>query len=360
MKLQGAWTAITTPFLAGPDPELDSGDSGSIDWEGFEKNVEFQISQGIDGLVPVGTTGESPTLNWAEHNDVIDKALNLCRGRCGVLAGAGSNSTEEAIESARHAVKSGAQAVLMMDCYYNGPSSQELRDEYYAAVASEFPDTTVVPYVIPGRTGTALAVEDLALLYARYPNVSAVKEATGDLERMARTRRLLGAGYSIMSGDDDITFRMMTDPNIKANGVISVASNVAPAAVKKMVDLAAKGDLVGATKAMEAVEPLLGIVTVKVDNPRRMPSGKILTVNDRYRNPLAIKTLMAGLGMPSGMCRRPLGRMTRAGVEVVRAAARQVWRTNPEVLAPIGGFFGVDVAARLADDSVWEALAVSP
>ena len=348
MRLQGAWTAIITPFR----PDL------SVDWDGLAKNVEFQISQGIDGLVPTGTTGESPTLDWEEHNGVIDRVLALCKGKCGVLPGTGSNSTQEAVESTRHAVKSGADAVLMMDCYYNGPSSQELRDQYYAVVAEEFPDTTVVPYVIPGRTGTALAVEDLAVLFGKFPNVSAVKEATGDLERMAKTRKLLGDAFSIISGDDDITFKMMTDPAIRANGVISVASNVVPAGVRKMVDLAARGDQAGAQAAMEAISPLLGIVTVKVDNPRRMPSGDTLVVNDRYRNPLPIKTLMAGLGMPSGMCRRPLGRMTRAGVEVVRAAARQVWQRNPEVLAPIGEFFKVDVGARIADDSVWSAPAV--
>ncbi len=347
MKLQGTWTAIVTPFRA----DL------SVDWEGLARNVEFQIAQGIDGLVPTGTTGESPTLDWDEHNGVIDRVLALCRGKCGVLAGTGSNSTQEAIESTRHAVKSGAEAVLMMDCYYNGPSSQELRDEYYAAVAQEFPDTTIVPYVIPGRTGTALSVEDLAVLFGQYPSVNTVKEATGDLERMAKTRTLLGNAFSIMSGDDDITFRMMTDPAIRANGVISVASNVAPAGVRNMVDLAAKGDVAGAQAAMEAVAPLLGIVTVKVDNPRLMPAGDTLAVNDRYRNPLPMKTLMAGLGMPSGVCRRPLGRMSVAGVEVVRAAARQVWQRNPEVLAPLGEFFKVDVGARLADDSVWSALA---
>lgn len=347
MKLQGTWTAIITPFAQ----------DNSIDWDGLEKLVEFQISQGIDGLVPVGTTGESPTLNWEEHNDVIDRVITLCKERCGVLAGTGSNSTEEAIASTRHAVESGAQAVLLVDCYYNGPSSQELRDEYHGAVAKEFPNTVVVPYVIPGRTGTALSVEDLAILHAQCPNVSAVKEATGDLERMARTRKLLGQDFSILSGDDDITFKMMTTPEIRADGVISVASNVVPAAVSKMVNLAAQGDVDGARQVADAIAPLLGIVTVKVDNPRKLPSGETVVVNDRYRNPLPIKTLMAGLGMPSGMCRRPLGKMTRAGVEVVRTAVRKVWKSNPEVLSPIANFFGIDIEARISEDSIWSSLA---
>ena len=347
MKLKGTWTAIITPFTS----------DKSIDWEGLERLVEFQISQGIDGIVPVGTTGESPTLDWNEHNDVIGRVITLCSGRCGVIAGTGSNSTEEAVMSTRHAVEQGAEAVLLVDCYYNGPSSQELRDEYHGTVAKEFPNTMIVPYVIPGRTGTALAVEDLAILHATYPNVAAVKEATGDLERMARTRKLLGEDFSILSGDDDITFKMMTDPTIRADGVISVASNVIPGAVSKMVSLAAKGDLDGAQKTMESIAPLLGIVTVKVDNPRELPSGETVLINDRYRNPLPVKTLMAGLGMPSGMCRKPLGKMSRAGVEVVRKAVCKVWESHPEVLAPIGEFFGIDVEARIADETVWSALA---
>lgn len=348
MKIQGAWTAIVTPF--NPDE--------TIDWEGLEQNIKFQIDQGIGGILPTGTTGESPTLDWDEHNGVIDAALFQCGGKCGVLAGTGSNSTRETIASTAHAVASGAEAVLMVDCYYNGPSSQELRDQYYAAVAAEFPNTTIVPYVIPGRSGTALGVEDLAILAARYPNISAVKEATGDLERMARTRQLAGPDFSIISGDDDLTFKMMTDPAIRANGVISVSSNVIPAGVARMVRLAAEGDLAGARAAMEAILPLLGIVTVKVDNVREMPDGQKVTVNDRYRNPVPIKTLMAGLGMPSGPCRRPLGKMSAAGVEVVRSAARQVWERNPEVLRPIETHFGVDVSERLADDSIWKSLSI--
>lgn len=346
MRLSGAWTAIITPM----NPDL------TVDREGLKKNVEFQISQGITGIVPVGTTGESPTLDWDEHNEVIDSVIARCEGRCGVLAGTGSNSTDEAVESTRHAVSSGAKAVLMVDCYYNGPSSQELRDEYYAVVAGQFPDTTVVPYVIPGRSGTALGVEDLAILAAKYPNINTVKEATGDLDRMARTRALLGGEFSIMSGDDDITFTMMTDPRIKANGVISVATNVAPAAVVKMVELVTSGDIEGARGVQQALAPLFGVVTVKVDNQRTLPSGQTVTVNDRYRNPLAYKTLMAGLGMCAGPARRPLGKMTMAGVEVVRNAAKAVWDRNPEILRPIGDFYGVDVSARLDNDGIWNGL----
>ncbi len=348
MKIEGVWTALVSPTKA------DFG----LDIAGLEKNVEFQISQGISGVVPAGTTGESPTLTWAEHNELVNRVLKQCKDRCGVLAGTGSNSTAESIENTRLAVSAGAEAVLMVDCYYNGPSSQELRDQYYAVVAAEFPEVTVVPYVIPGRSGTSLAVEDLALLYDKYPNVSVVKEATGDLQRMAKTRSLLGDDFSIMSGDDDITYAMLTDQSIRANGVISVMSNIVPGAIAKMVAAVNGGDLSEAQKIRDGISPLLSAVTVKVDNPRVLPGGQTVMVNDRYRNPVAVKTLMAGLGMPAGYCRRPLGRMTMAGVAIVRDAVRRVWDRYPEALQPVCDFYGVNVAERIADDSVWSALAL--
>ena len=347
MKLHGAWTALITPIR----PDM------SIDLDGLKKNVEFQVSQGIAGVVPAGTTGESPTLDWQEHDMVVEVVIRRSRGKCGVLAGTGSNSTAEAVRSTAHSVHCGAKAVLVVDCYYNGPSSQELRDEYYAVLAEQFPKTTIVPYIIPGRTGTALSVEDLAILAHKYSNISAVKEATGDLERMARTRSLTGSRFAIMSGDDDLTYTMMTDLRIKADGVISVMSNIAPAAVARMVKLAAAGDTEGAARIRDALAPLFSIVGVKIDNERVLPNHKKVMVTDRYRNPLPIKTLMAGLGLPSGIARKPLGRMSRAGVEVIRQAARQVWQNNPEVLAPAAEFYGVDIDARLSDDSIWSSLA---
>ncbi len=347
MEMRGTWTAMVTPMK--PD--------ASIDWDGLRKNADFQISQGVTGVVPVGTTGESPTLTWEEHDMVTEVAIRQCRGKCGVLASTGSNSTAEAMRGTAHAVHCRAKGVLVVDCYYNGPSSQELRDEYYAVLAAQYPRMTIVPYVIPGRTGTALSPEDLAILAAKYHNVSAVKEATGDLERMARTRGLVGPGFSIMSGDDDLTCKMMVDPRIKADGVISVMSNLVPKAVAEMVKLAAAGDVQGAERVRDTLAPLFSVVVVNANNERALPSGEKVTVNDRYRNPLPIKTMMAGLGLPSGIPRRPLGRMSSAGVEIVRAAIRQVWQKYPEVLRPAAEFYEVDIEARLSDDSIWSSLA---
>ncbi len=346
MNFEGAWTAIVTPMTS----------DGAVDWNGLEKNLEFQIEQGITGLVPTGTTGESPTLSWDEHNNIVERTLKQAAGKCKVLPGTGSNSTQEAVESTEHAVDLGAKAALLVDCYYNGPSSLELRNEYYGVLAELFPDVSFVPYIIPGRSGTALAAEDLAILAADYPNIHAVKEATGDMHRMAYERKLIGPDFQIISGDDDLTLKMMTDPSVKAQGVISVMSNVVPAAVAQMVRKVLAGDLATAQTLHVAISPLLGVVTVKVDSPRMLPNGSIAVVQDRFRNPLAVKTLMQALGMPSGPGRQPLGRMTAHGVSVIRTAVKKVWNNNPEVLAPIGEFYGVDVEARIAGDECWNVL----
>lgn len=345
-RIEGAWTALVTPFTP----------RDNVAWAEFERLVEFQMGQGITGIVPTGTTGESPTLSWAEHNRVIEAAVRLAAGKCFVLAGTGSNSTQEALRGSHHAIEAGAHGVLLVDCYYNGPSSLELRREYHAVIAEACPRAAIVPYVIPGRTGCALSPEDLALLAKEHPNVCAVKEATGDLERMAYTRSLVGDGFSIVSGDDNLTPAMMADPAIRADGVISVISNVVPAAVEAMVRAFASGRAGEGRRLAAALEPLFNIVTVSVESTRTI-GGRQARVREKFRNPLPLKTLMRGLGMIKGGCRQPLGRMTAAGVEVVRGAAQSVWASNPEVLAPIEAAFGVDIEARLGDDALWAGLA---
>lgn len=345
-RFEGAWTAMVTPFKA----------DSSVDWEGFRQNVEFQVSQGITGILPVGTTGESPSLDWKEHEEVIDQAIEFNRDRAKVLAGTGSNSTAEAMEGSRHAIHNGADAVLLVDCYYNGPSSLELRKEYYEAVLDAIPGVHVVPYVIPGRTGCELSVEDLAILAGKYPGVHAVKEATGSLDRMRKTRSVCGSDFQIMSGDDDITTKMMTDQAIRATGVISVITNVIPKAVERLTRALLSGNTQEGLKLQEELAPLFGIVTVKAENTRQLPNGSTVTIVDKFRNPLAVKTLMNGLGMPAGPCRRPLGKMTAAGVKIVRAAAQEAFRRNPSHLKPIEDAFGVKIDKRLADDRIWSAL----
>jgi 4-hydroxy-tetrahydrodipicolinate synthase len=268
----------------------------------------------------------------------------LTRGRCLCIAGAGSNNTAEALNATRHAMHQGVDAVLLVDPYYNGPSSLEIRKEYVTPVAREFPGLDIIPYIIPGRTGAQLLPEDLALLNKECPNVASVKEATADIANMRRTRECCGPDFTILSGDDGMTFEMMSDSTIGAAGVISVLSNIAPRALTRMVELLHNGALEQARSLHNAVLPLFDLVTVKTIE--QTPYGNVLC---RARNPLAVKTLMAILGMPAGPCRRPLGKMTRKGLDSVLDTARKVWHTNPEILQPVADFFGVDIGRRIED-----------
>ena len=338
---KGCYTALITPFTA----DL------ALDRSGLEKLAAFQIENGITGILAVGTTGESPTLTWDEHHTAVTSLAALAKEKCLCIAGAGSNNTAEALSATEHAVKAGADAVLLVDPYYNGPSSIEIRKEYVAPVARQFPETDIIPYIIPGRTGAQLLPEDLAILAKAHPNVRTVKEATGNLDNMKRTRACCGADYDILSGDDALTFAMMTDPTINASGVISVLSNVAPKAVCEFVSLLARGEVDEAEKLKTALDPLFQLVTVKTTEST--PYGDVVA---RARNPLGVKTLMAVLGMPGGPCRRPLGKMTRNGFEFVLQVARKVWNETPAILQPIERFFNIDIAARLEDQPTWQAL----
>ena len=336
-RFEGCWTAMVTPFTR----------KGEVDWEGLEKNIQFQIQNGAH-LIPTGTTGESPTLDWREHDRVISRAVKLARGKAFVMAGTGSNSTKEALRGTKHAVEAGAQGALLVDCYYNGPSSLELRTQYYEVIAKAFRKAYVMPYVIPGRTGTKLEVEDLAILHRKYRNVRSVKEATGDLGRMAKTRALLGEDFDILSGDDDLTFEMMTRQDIRASGVVSVMSNIVPGPILEMTKAILKGDTERANRLREVLDPLFKVVTV---NTRESYEG--FEVPAKFRNPVGIKTMMKCLGLPSGPCRSPLGKMTPKGIDIVRKALREVYEKDRNVLRPLQDFYKVNIEERLSNDRYW-------
>jgi 4-hydroxy-tetrahydrodipicolinate synthase len=337
-RFEGCWTAMVTPFDR----------KGEVDFEGLEKNVQFQIEQGAH-LVPTGTTGESPTLDWKEHDRVITKTAKWARGKAYVMAGTGSNSTKEALRGTTHAVEAGAPSVLMMDCYYNGPSTLELRTQYYEPIVKKFRKTFIVPYIIPGRTGTKLEVEDLAILHQKYKNLRSVKEATGDLDRMAKTRTLLGDDFDILSGDDDKTYEMLTRQDIRASGVISVMSNIVPGPIAEMVRAVLSGNTVRAEQLKNALDPLFKAVTVNT-----IESYEGFEVPCKFRNPVPIKTMMNGLGMPSGPRRPPLGKMTPKGVEVVRNALKEAYSKDREVFRPIHEFYKIDIEERLSNDRYWK------
>ena len=340
-EFNGCYTASITPMH----------EKGEVDYEGLERLVEFQTSQSVSGILAVGTTGESPTLAWDEHNKVIKMIHEYNNNRSVTIAGTGSNSTLEAMESTHHAVNAGIEAILLVEPYYNGPSSLEIRREYILPIASRFPSTQIIPYVIPGRTGTQLLPEDLGILVSELDNLRAVKEATGDLENMKSTRRCCGEAFNILSGDDDLTYTMMTSEDILASGVISVASNVAPGPVQEMTELILSGKNTEASKLLEALKPLFEVVTVRTVEETSF--GKVTV---KSRNPVPYKTLMNILGMPSGPVRKPLGKMTRKGMDTILNAARTVYMENPWVLTPIEEFFDVDITERLFNEKYWTSL----
>ena len=340
-SFNGCYTALITPM----------NQTRQVDYEGLAQLVDFQVKNGVTGILAVGTTGESPTLSWKEHSKVIEQVDQDSGKRCLTIAGTGSNSTEEAIAGTERAQNAGIKAVLLVDPYYNGPSSLEIRREYIEPIAQRFPEIQVIPYIIPGRTGTQLLPPDIAILHHQYPNVSCVKEATGDLKNAELTRKLCGDDFEILSGDDEKTLTMMISPDIRANGVISVMSNIAPRAVSDMVHYCLDGNEEAASVIVQALKPLFDLVTVKTQE--QTPYGSVIC---KARNPLACKTLMNVLGMPAGPCRQPLGKMTRSGLEIVLNNARKVYEANPQVLEPITRHFNVDLKDRLYNEKYLEGL----
>jgi 4-hydroxy-tetrahydrodipicolinate synthase len=339
--LRGCYTALVTPMNR----------DGSLDFEGLHDLLEYQSENEVAGIVAMGTTGESPTLDWDEHMQVVSKTKSFASDDLLVIAGTGANNTKESEEGTRNAIDLGVDTILLVDPYYNGPSSLEIRREYYEPLAREFPGANFIPYIIPGRTGTMLLPEDLAILARNCPNVIGVKEATGDFNNMRAIRRLCGEHFSIVSGDDEKTLTMMTDPTISAAGVISVVSNILPWSMREMVNAQLENDAARAKQIATDLMPLMDIVTVKTEEDT--PMGKVIC---KARNPLATKTLMSILGMPAGPCRQPLGRMTTAGIAKVLDAARRVYAARPDFFEPLEEFFEVDVGERLQDKKCWEGL----
>jgi 4-hydroxy-tetrahydrodipicolinate synthase len=226
---EGTYTAIVTPFKK----------DGSIDYISLKRLLDMQIKAGVDGVAPVGTTGESPTLDYQEHSTVIDFTVEHCKGRIKVIAGTGGNSTAEAVELTRHAMRSGADATLQVTPYYNKPNQEGLIRHFRAVADLGLP---VMLYNIPGRTGREIALDTVVKL-AKHPRIVAIKEAGGDVDRVSAIVR--SCRLTVLSGDDSLTLPMMA---VGARGVVSVASNVAPKEVVKMVRLALKGDFKEARK----------------------------------------------------------------------------------------------------------------
>src|SRR5215510_4678941 len=217
---KGTYTAIVTPFK-----------NGQIDEDGFRKLIDFQIAGGVDGIVPVGTTGEAATLDYDEHLGVIEIAVQQAKGRCKIVAGTGSNSTREAIELTQKAEKLGIDGVLLASPYYNKPTQEGVYRHY--RTNAESTTLKLMLYNVPGRTAGEIGVETCARLARDCKNIVSIKEAGGSPERVSAIRSLIPPEFTILSGDDALTLPFMA---VGAVGVVSVASNVIPKQMTELVD----------------------------------------------------------------------------------------------------------------------------
>jgi len=236
---KGSLVALITPFRG-----------GKVDEKAFQDLVEWHVAEGTHGLVPCGTTGESPTLSHEEHRRVVELCIEASRGRIPVIAGTGSNSTDEAIELTRHARKAGANAALVVTPYYNKPTQEGLFRHFKAIV--EAVDLPVVVYNIPGRSVVDISVETMARI-AKLPNIVGVKESTGDVSRITKHRLLIGEGFCQVSGEDYLALAQMA---AGSDGCISVTANVAPRQLSQMHLACQRGDYAAARAIHERLAPL--------------------------------------------------------------------------------------------------------
>jgi len=281
---KGSFTALVTPFK-----------NGKVDETAFERFVEWQIAQGVDGLVPVGTTGETPTLSHEEHKRVIEICIAVARKRVPVIAGAGSNSTSEAIELTEFAKKAGADATLHSTGYYNKPTQEGLYLHFKAI--NDAVDLPIIVYNVPARTIVDILPATLARM-AGLKNVVGIKDATSNLARMSQHRQLISKPFSYLTGEDATALGFNAHGG---NGAISVTSNVAPALCAQFQAACRRGDY---TRALELHDQL-------------MPLHDALFVET---NPAPVKYATSRLGFGSAECRLPLAPLTEATRKIVDAA----------------------------------------
>jgi len=267
----GTYTALITPFR-----------NGKVDYDSFRQLIEAQIAGGVDGVVPVGTTGESPTLSHEEHRDVIKAAVDIAAGRIKVVGGTGSNSTEEAIALTQDAEKAGADGALIVAPYYNKPSPEGLYRHFRAI--SEATKLPIILYSIPGRCGIEIGVPVVARLAQDCPNIVAIKEAGGSVERVSQLRQAVPDTFEIISGDDSLTVPFVS---VGAVGVISVASNVAPAQVSELVRAARDGQMARAEQLHRRLYPLFKHLFIESNPaPAKYALSLIMGLSPELRLPL--------------------------------------------------------------------------
>jgi 4-hydroxy-tetrahydrodipicolinate synthase len=290
-EFRGAFTALITPMK----------DSGEVDYEGFRRIVEFQIGEGIDGIVPLGTTGETPTLDEEEEEKLIKIAVETAKGKIPVIVGTGSNDTKHMVLYTERAKRLGVDAALVVTPYYNKPNDEGLFRHFEAAAATGIP---VIVYNIASRTGKNITTPLMEKI-SRIPGIIGVKEASGDINQMgdvlreiAAPRRAEGKTFQVLSGDDGLTLPLMA---LGGDGVISVISNVVPAKVKALVSACLAGDFDKARKIHFELLPFTKAAFIET-------------------NPIPVKQAVAWLGLPSGPTRLPLGKLSAASETVLKKA----------------------------------------
>ena len=275
LAFEGTYTALVTPFR--------DDASASIDWDAFDRLVASQIAGGVTGIVPCGTTGESPALDHEEQLALVKRSVELAKGKVTVLAGTGTNSTRSTIAASQAAERAGADAVMVVVPYYNKPTQEGLR-RHFVTVAKSV-KCPVVVYNIPGRTGIDLTADTFVKICEDAPNVVAIKEATGNVLRAQEIVRLVGARASVLSGDDALTLPMIA---VGARGVISVASNLYPAEVSRATRLALDGALDEARRAHLALCGIYDVMVVEANpGPVKGALARKGRMLDVVRGPLA-------------------------------------------------------------------------
>ena len=286
--IQGSIVAMVTPFR-----------NGAVDEAKVRELVEWHVASGTDGIVPCGTTGESPTLTHDEHKRVVEIVVDAARGRIPVVAGTGSNSTAEAIDLTSHAKKAGARAALVVNPYYNRPTQEGLY-RHFRAVA-EAADIPILVYNIQSRTAVNVETDTLQRLAKDCPNIVGVKEASGSLDQMTQVILACGPDFSVVSGDDNLTLPLMS---VGGRGVISVIANIVPRETAEMTHAALAGDWKLARELHLRLFPLCRAVFIET-------------------NPIPVKEAMAMMGMLEPEFRLPLCRMGDANRERLRAILTQ-------------------------------------
>ena len=269
-NLRGSITALVTPFK-----------NGAVDEEAFRAHIDWQIENGTHGLVPVGTTGESPTLSHAEHERVVEICVNHARGRVPVIAGAGSNSTAEAVAFSRHAEKVGADALLIVTPYYNKPTQEGLYRHFKAI--DDAVGIPIIIYNIPGRSVIDMSVETMARLY-ELRNIAGVKDATANIARVSQQRQAMGPDFIQLSGEDATALGFMAHGG---HGCISVTSNVAPRLCSEMQVACLEGDYASALAVQDRLMPLHTALFVETNpSPAKFCLSALGRMSDEVRLPM--------------------------------------------------------------------------